>query len=432
MKAFFKKILVFTVALAILVTSLVGCGSTGKSAISLGKSEITLNLYMLLLSRMKGTVASINGTAALKDSFWDTIIDASEGKTQNDYYCEMVLDSAKTYVSALHLFDELGLKLPASYTESIDQEIADLMEYDADGSKTVFNSILADYGANVKVLRESYVMEAKIAYLNDYLFGADGSKISADIFEEYYKENYVRFRHIFFFTTRPVYDTDANGDTVYYTKDGKISYDKTAIKKEENGAVVKDKNGDIVFVTEDGHVAYDKKNGNPNPMLDSQGNVMTTKLDTKELIALSDLISEKITPYLTNGGYTMFDSLVETYGEDEGMTAYPNGYYLMENSDYDAPEVVEALFDMETGEIRRVESEYGIHIVMKYPHEENGYALTENGDFFRNEDGSYAFLSTLKSMLLAEYIEKYSHSIVVDEKLIKSVGMKTVGANYNY
>ena len=432
MKAFIKKIIVFALALAIALTALAGCGSTGKTAIKLEKSEITLNLYMLLLSRMKGTVASINGTSALRDSFWDTIIDASEGKTYNDYYCEMVMESAKTYVAALHLFDELGLKLPASYTDSIDQEIADLIEYDADGSKTAFNSILANYGANVKVLREAYVMEAKIAYLNDYLFGADGSRISADIYEEYYEENYVRFRHIFFFTTKPVYQTDANGDTIYYTTEGKIAYDKTAIKLEENGAVVKDKNGDNVFVKEDGHIAYDTKNGVPSPMLDANGNVMTTKLSTKELIALSDLITEKITPYATNGSYAMFDSLVEDYGEDEGMITYPNGYYLTANSDYDAPEVVEALFDMEVGEVRRVESEYAIHIVMKYPHEEGGYALSANSDFFRNEDGSFAFLSTLKSMLLSDYIAKYSESIVIDDELIRSVSMKTVGANYNY
>ncbi len=432
MSSLLKKILVFVVACALALTSLAGCSSTGKAAIELGDSEITLNMYMLLLSRMKGTVASINGTAALKDSYWDTVIDASAGKTQNDYYCDMVLESAKTYVAALHLFDELGLKLPASYIESIDEEIAELIEYDADGSKTAFNSILADYGANVKVLREAYIMEAKIAYLNDHLFGADGSKISADLYEDYYEDNYVRFRHIFFFTTKPVYDTDINGDVVYYTKDGKIAYDKTAVKKEENGAVVKDKNGDIVFVEQDGSVAYDKKNGSPNPMLDSKGNVMTTKLDTKELIALSDLIAEKITPYATDGSYTMFDSLVETYGEDEGMNTYPNGYYLTRTSDYDAPQVVEALFDMEEGEVRRIESDYGIHIVMKYPLEEGGYALEENADFFRGENGGFAFLTPLKSLLLSEYIAKYSDSITVDEELLKTVSMKTVGANYNY
>ena len=435
MKAIIKKIFILTLACVVILTSMVGCSSRGKTMIELGDSEISVNLYMLLLSRMKGKLASAYsfGEKALYDSFWDTVMDASTGQTYNDYYTNMVLENAKTYIAALYLFDDLGLKLPDSYMDEIDKELDALVDNDGDGSKSAFNALISSYGANYTVLRDAYIMEAKIAYLKDHLFGASGSLISDSLIEEYYQETYVRFRHIFFFTTKPVYDADENGDTIYFTSEGKIAYDKEkGHKKEENGKFVTDKNGDMIFYLDDGRIAYDSKNGVPNPVLDSSGNVMTTKLTADELIKLSDKTQLIIEDEAREGDYKLFDALVEKYTEDEGMTKYPNGYYLTATSNYDSPEVVEALFEMEEGEIRRVDSQYGIHIVMKYELDEGGYADEKNTDFFRTSEGSLAFMSTLKNILLEEYVEKYKANIVIDEELLKSVSMKTVGANYNY
>ena len=435
MKAIIKKIFILTLACVMILTSMVGCSSRGKTMIELGDSEISVNLYMLLLSRMKGKLASAYsfGEKALYDSFWDTVMDASTGQTYNDYYTNMVLENAKTYIAALYLFDDLGLKLPDSYIDEIDKELDALVANDGDGSKSAFNALISSYGANYTVLRDAYIMEAKIAYLKDHLFGASGSLISDSLIEEYYQETYVRFRHIFFFTTKPVYDADENGDTIYFTSEGKIAYDKEkGHKKEENGKFITDKNGDMIFYLDDGRIAYDSKNGVPNPVLDSSGNVMTTKLTADELIKLSDKTQLIIEDEAREGDYKLFDALVEKYTEDEGMTKDPNGYYLTATSNYDSPEVVEALFEMEEGEIRRVDSQYGIHIVMKYELDEGGYADEKNTDFFRTSEGSLAFMSTLKNILLEEYVEKYKANIVIDEELLKSVSMKTVGANYNY
>lgn len=432
-----KKILILTLACVLILTSVMGCSSSGKTMIELEDSEISVNLFMLMLSRMKGSLSSSYsfGAQALKDSFWDTVMNASTGMTYNEYYTNMVLDNAKTYIAALSLFEELDLKLPDSYIDEIDSELDELVKNDGKGSKSTLNSILAEFGANYKVLRDAYIMEAKIAYLNDHLFGSDGSKVAEELKQEYYKENYVRFRQIFFFTTKPVYQTDVNGDEIYYTSDGKIAYDKeNGIKKEENGAVVKDKNGDIVFVKYDEagkeHIAYDKGTKDApntrNPVLDENGNVVTTKLSASEHIALQDKATLIIENEAVTGDYTLFDSLVDKYGEDEGMDQYPNGYYFTETSDYDSPEVVDALFEMSDGEIRKVSSEYGIHIIMKYKLDDGGYSNEENADFFTS------FTSSLKNVLFAQYLEKYKENIVVDEELFATVSMKSVGANYNY
>ena len=446
MKSIVKRILVLTLACILIVVGICGCSQKGKTLMSVDGTEMSINTYMLLLSRMKGNLASSYafGNQAKLDSFWDTVIDASSGGTYNKYYTSMVLDNAKTYLAALALFDDMGLKLPESTIAEIDEEINTLIMSDGNGSKANLNAKLAEYGANVDVLRDAYIMEAKIALLNDTLFGVGGALIDASNYEKYYKENYVRFRHIFFYFTEVVYETDANGDEIYYSNltDKVIAYDTSATQKlDKDGNVVRDDNKDIVYVTVDSEgnerIAYDKKGtvntpSERNPLLDKDGNVKTRKMNDTELRALSDKVQTIMENEARAGEYALFDSLVERYNEDEGMDNYPNGYYLTENSDYDAPEVVEALFEMQDGEIRRVESDYGVHIVMKYKLDDGGYAKEENKDFFVTEAGTYSFLNLLKSQLLEEMVAPCKERIVVDEALLSTVDMKSVGANFNY
>ena len=149
-------------------------------------------------------------------------------------------------------------------------------------------------------------------------------------------------------------------------------------------------------------------------------------------IAISDKVQLIMDTEAREGEYALFDSLVEKYGEDEGMDLYPHGYYLTETSDYDSPEVVKALFEMEEGEIRRVESEYGIHIVMKYTLDEGGYAKSENADFFVTAEGTYSFVNLLKSDMLEDKLAPYKERIVIEEDIIARLSMKNVGANYHY
>ncbi len=440
MKSIFKKALIITLALMLVLGTVCGCSSRGKKLMELDGEKMSVNMLMLLMSRIKGNLASSYsyGSQALKDSFWDTVIDASSGQTYDDYYTELVLDNAKTYLAALYLFDELDLKLPKSTLEEIDEELEGLIESDADGSKTYFNTVLAQYGANYDILRDAYIMEAKMAYLNDHLFGADGELISEENYEEYYQENYVRFRQIFFYTSKNVYETDKNGDVIYYSdlQNKVIAYDTDR----EGATSKKDENGNKIWVYTDTEgnerIAYDKKGTEdnptqPNPLLDGEGNMRTEKLSEQELMDLY-VIADETQAKVKNGEYKMFDTLVEQYTEDEGMLEYTNGYYVTANSDYDAPEVLKALFEMEDGEIRRVESDYGIHIIMKYELDEGGYADSQNEDFFIASDGSYNFMSLLKSDLLEAYLEKYKADIVIDDETRKTLSMKNVGANYHY
>ena len=438
MKKITVKIVSLLLALLMLTSCFTACSSLGNPLLKLGKTEFSENIYMLFLSRLKGNLSSaVNyGSEALYSSFWDVIV-SNDGTTREDSYKAQILDECKFYVAALNLFDELGLKLPDSYTSEIEQTLEDYLIGDADGSKAALNTILAPYGANYNVLKEAYLLEAKLAYLNEYLYGKGGSKIGAEILEEYYQANYLRFKHIFFYTYTPVYEVDENGNDIYFldTTTKKVAYDTSAYKRrDEAGKEVKDENGDIVYETSDGKIAYDKKNGQRLGVYDTNGYLVTRQFTQEELIEVSDhatLIMEALEGQ--EGNYTLFDSYVENYSEDEGSLKYTNGFYMTADANYDSPEVLEAVVEMKNGEIRKIYSEYGIHIVMKYELDKTGYAKTENSDFFVSAStGYFVFIDKLMSMLITQRLSSKASEVVVDEERYSAISIKDLGANFYY
>ena len=426
--------------LCILATCFVGCANKkGKPLLTLGKCEISVNLFELYLSRMKGTLCSADyfGASAKQDSFWDTIVDAYEKSTYNTVYTEMVLDTAKSYIAALALFEERGLKLPDSYIEEIDSELESLIESVAGGSKTTFNSILAEYGANYEVLREAYIIEAKIAYLREDLFGINGSKISATLIEEYYQQTYARFKQIFFYTYEYIYETDENGDNIYYTEDGHVSYDTSKTqKRDESGNLVTDAKGDIIYVYTDENgkerVAYKLKDAKREVIMDSDGNPKTRDFEGDEL----KLVIEEATLLLDQvkeGDTINFDLLVDEYTEDESYADYPDGYYLSKDTYYPVEQVQTALFELEVGQYKMVRSANGIHIIMRYQPEVGAYAREDYQNLFiANSTGTYIFMGDLISKLLSDYVSSYKEQVVVDRTLIEEIDIKRAGINYHY
>ncbi|MBQ5800672.1 MAG: peptidylprolyl isomerase, partial [Clostridia bacterium] len=77
-----------------------------------------------------------------------------------------------------------------------------------------------------------------------------------------------------------------------------------------------------------------------------------------------------------------FDSLISVYSDDNASSYYSNGFYLSKNSDYPVKEILESSLSMKVGEQRRVESEYGIHYIIKLPLDEKAYENGDNSDWF--------------------------------------------------
>ena len=200
----FKAVAILLAVCMLIPLSLAGCSSKGKTLVSLDKYKITTNIYQLMLSQQKGKMANYIYSLYRdynSEKFWGTTIDMATQMTNEEYYNEAVLEKAKNFLCAMKLYDELkaekaDFKMPASYKDNIDAAIKDFIEYDGEGSKSKFNAILSAYGINLDMLEDFLIMEAKAAYVVDYLYGSDGSKIGEAVKEEYFNNNYVSCKQI--------------------------------------------------------------------------------------------------------------------------------------------------------------------------------------------------------------------------------------------
>ncbi len=376
---FLKKAISILLLVALLCPMLASCGKNlGTPIMKLGDAYVTENMLEFWLSRYKAYFVEyyMNGTD--NKAFWNELVPDSD-KTWNETFTAFIVDNAKTYVASLYLFDELGLSLSDSVVKEIDDEIQELIDGQADGNKNEFNEILSQYGANIDILREIYIMEAKIDFLQKYLYGENGiEKISTSAKDKYYEDNYIRFKHIFLYTgRRPT--VDDKGEYVYDDK---------------------------------GYVKY---------------RTMTSEED-----AAAEDMAQKIFEGLTTGGLseekqlTEFEDLLDIYCEDiAAADEYPNGFYLTESSSY-VKEVLDAVCEMKVGEIRIVKSSVGIHVIRRYELDEKGYSAKENTDFFTD------FESSIIAKTFNARLEEYKKLIEVDEERVATYNLKDANANYSY
>jgi len=371
-----KKILAITLIAAMLCPMLASCGNKfGTPIMTLGDVSISENMLEFWLSRYKAYFVQYYMDGKDNAAFWDEPVSGSD-KTWNETFTEFIVDNAKTYLAALYLFDELGLSLSKDVEKEIDEQIAELLEGQADGNKKQFNEILSQYGVNMDILRELYIIETKIEFLQEYLYGDNGvEKISTSVKNKYYEDNYARMKHIFLYTgKRPVIKDD-----------GEYEYD------------------------DNGYVKYRN---------------MTAEEDAKAK-ERAETYFKALTPEDPKDAED-FDDLLLYYGEDiAARDEYPNGFYFTQSSTY-FKEVISALFEMEDNEVRMVTSESGIHIIKRLPLEAKGYSIAANTDFFTD------FESNLISKTFNARLEEYKKLIEIDTERLASYCLRDANANYTY
>lgn len=390
-----KKITAFALALLMLLISLVGCSGYGTTVMELGGTKITENMIQFWLSRYKAQFEYYYGDAICSqydldsvDQFWPLDADEATGETYDDVMSGFIYENAETYLCALYLFDQFGLSLPKETEEEVDTYIDELLENYASGSKAEFNALLGNYGINMKLLRELYLIDEKVDYLQEYLFGTGGTlgvtKIDK---EEYYQANYVCMRQICIFINEcPEID--------------------------ENGTVLTDK---------DGYTKYRDM----------------TSTETQEARERAAEALSKV-----NAGES-FPSVHNAYDENPTDDQYAAIYMSRDSAmgtDAALEKIYTALQEMKVGEIRLIETENNLHIIEKLPLEEGAYDKSINADFFTfydSEIGKYVtFEEYLKDPLFLDYIaeslEKYSADIKIDEEQLKKSKLSTVKANYYY
>ena len=432
-----RRILSVILCLALLMgaVAMTACSKRGTTLLELNGYTISTNQYQLLLSRVKASLYYA-GYSVDSSTFWDMVID-SEGNTYDQYFRNAALNDAKRYLAAAVIFDEEGLVLPQSYKDAIDEDIDEYIR-DA-GSKSALNNALSAYGVNVDMLRDLYELEAKYAYLQAHLYGAEGEKIAANVRYDYLTEHAVCFKQVLIRAFDYVYETDNNGDEIYYkvgennAKINNIAYDTVNgfTRVDEFDKTILDKNGDAIYYLPNGSIAYDKVNGVRSVVYDANGVAKTVKYSAEEL-AEHKAAGEEIMASVTKGDYAAFEALLAEYevsGDDAFVTDSTYCFlYTTGDNDYDyLNDIADVLAESEEGVVRMVSSEYGYNVVMKYPIPQDAVTNAAYEDWFGD-------LSTrVVAKLFHNKCEPYMERVAVSTEEFASLpSMKQISTNFSY
>lgn len=329
------------------------------------KTEVTEAMYTYWMSGYKSYFLSLLGGEDTEE-FLNTVIQipnaagGSDSVSVADYLSDRIEEIIENNCISLHLFDAYGLELPASTVSAVNEAVAS--EIENAGGRKALNQTLSQICLNADSLREMYLCDEKISYVYDYLYGnttlgtTGAEPISTEQYNDYYEKNYVCVRHI---------------------------YIRTADKN------VLDENGDVQY--------------------ESDGSVVTAAL-TEEEAAQKFALCDELMARLDAG--EDFITLENEYSEDSGRYTLKNGYIISRSTPL-PDEFVNQAFDMEIGEIARVDASYATHIMLRTELPENGWADANYETMMSN------FKELVKSEVYAEKIAPMIEKITVDEDLAK-------------
>lgn len=395
--------------------------------------ELPLFFYEFMMSRVKGSLAR-NQYKVTTPNFWYTVIEG-DGRTYEEFYNDYVLERCKYYLAALVIFEQEGLTLPQSKLQEIDEEIQFYIEYDGEGSEDDFNASIRKLGVDAEALRRCYIIEAKYEYLMTYLYG-DGELIGDVVKDDYYENNYIRFKQILFRKYKYEYEYDEQGNLMYFDPStGKPIYDTEngGVKYDENGSRLKDSYGVTIYFDETGKILYDTNNGRPSEKLDENGDAIKIYYGDSQLYSRLNEANE-IAASITREDYAAFEAkLAEVNGEEMIFETYTDGYYLsrLEEENYIEYEYIKVILagleDMDEGEVAVIESEHGYHVVMRYELDDAKY---------NDSEYSYWFGDLNEKIILDLFRQKIDEVLpeiaVNEENIARARSITRVGINYDY
>ena len=366
--------LLLCVAVLFCTLAVVSCGDSTPAVMTLDGHSVTAAMYHYWASGAKGGYISKYEDVVNTDEYWQS--ELTEGKTAAEYFDELTLDSIKTNLVGMKLFDDYGLSLDKDETDSISDYVKDLVKEYADGSKSTMNTVLGEYGINLSLLEQIYREESKLTKVYNYLYGDGGAEAVTDgELEQYYQDYYVHFQLIYI-NNAYQYVTDSEGNMV--------TDDDGYYKTEDLEASAKaDKDAAVAAVKE-------------------------------KLAAGED-----------------FDAVYEQYSEFKG---YSGGYYYSASQQYSDLlfyQLIKAASEVEIGETATLETNTGAYILKRLSLDEGAWKSSENADFFPT-DGDSTYKGSVSQYKFREKIKSYYGDITVDEEAIKEFSIALVTPCYSF
>lgn len=359
-----KKIIAVILAFAAL--ALTSCADKGTVALEYDGVTVTEKMYLYWMSHYKAIFMESYAEVVDSDEFWDSTV--SDGMTAEEYFTKITVENVKKNIAAVWLFDYMGLSFTSDMKKEIKDGIEDLKTTLADGDDKKFAEMLAEYGIDEDTLYDVYVMDAKISYAYEYLYGSGGVISIPDSDKlEFTKENYVRIQHIY-----------VNNNFKYITVENEL-----------------------------GTLTHDP----------DTGEAYTEELTEAEKAEKNATVA-KIDKAISDGD--AFEDVWEEYSEDK---YYANGYYLTKDTPFIA-EVVDAAFELEIGETVRLETEYGVHYIKRYEIEGTPWSDDASKDFFSDFDSALA--DYVFTVMISETAEK----VKVKDDVTGKYRLRDVSPNY--
>ena len=444
-----KKLSAALALLLALLLLLGGCAKHGKTLMKAGKETVSVNVFMLYLSRMKGSLAQ-SGADVTSDAYWNTYI-SYDHTTTADYYTAQVLEGLKHIAAAMILYHEVyELSLPKTVEQDIDEWIEELIEQDGEGSKATLNEILSAYGANITVLRDAAILEAKLSQLKEHLYGTGGSLISDTVMESYYKDTYIRGFQMQLANYYYEHDKDADGIAIRYTDTAysKVAYfpqsEIDALPEAERAKYVREANegdnasrypvskygNEILFYCEGETkvVAYDKENGliHYSEQDGERIKVLYTDAEMEARRQRAEQIAAEC-----QGDLSKFMTYVTEFSDNSDFHANiaPNGMYFSVGT-YNTEQILSTfantLATMEVGDTCMMTINSSHYVLMR--------AELDTGAW-KNEDNTRWF-TTLRGLALEYMLQQktaeYLDRVEVNEELLEGVSITMVASNILY
>lgn len=366
-----SRIAALILALCMLLTLAVGCGTSTDAFITFRDTVVDQNKYIYMMSHFKALyLASYFGFGVDNPAIWEQ--DMGNGVTIGDYLGAMALSNIMSIAMYTQLFDEYGLTVTAEDSATIDARINNLIA--TAGSEGALEKELSKYGSDIATVRSVLTDSVKVSKLQEYLFGENGTMpISDEDIEAYYKENYQRCKFIFIHKTQD-YVYDANGE----------------------------------------------------PVFDNDTQKFVTKDMTDEEKAAKKALFEDIKDRVLNGGED-FEALLAQYTMESGMKKFTDGYYINESTTFVPTEVRLLLSTLEIGDIKSVETDTGWYLVKHYElidgaWKDEAYAAAMFD----------TLAATVQNLAMSELITPFADEVVVNTKAVEQYPMTKLTPNFEY
>lgn len=208
-----------------------GCGG-GEKLMRYEGESVNEELYRYWLCSFKSYF--LRNFEDIEDSEECWSREMPQGGTVGEYVEDSARQYAENALCAMWLCREYGISLTKEEKQKITDYIEEVITYRYDGSRAAYNAALKEtYGIAPGTVEQAYEIGAKITKLKEYLFGEGGSMAVEDAdLDEYYRENYVHIRFIYF-NTEFAYELNEDGS---YQTDLQTGYYKTRTLTEEERA----------------------------------------------------------------------------------------------------------------------------------------------------------------------------------------------------